>query len=84
MEGLTDEDKENFDQLCAYMKHGKVCLIDSTDAVTKEPVAVIALVMNTDDDDIYMLPIARMISGDPFTQLIPPDVMEHVQNPFKS
>lgn len=74
---LSDGHKTNFDTLVRAIKNGDVALLECTDRATKEPVMVICAVNRIDEDNIEFAPFAKMFSGDPFEEVLPPALETH-------
>lgn len=73
---ISDGYKHNFEMLCKAIKYKDAALIECQDAVTKEPVIVIAAMQQNNDGTITAVPFAKMFDGNPYEELIPPDMSE--------
>ena len=65
--------KANFKTLCDAIRNDDVCLMECTDAVTGKPVMVICAVQR-DSDAFEMVPFAKLFDGNPYEELIPPEM----------
>jgi len=72
---INDAYTANFETLCKAVRHGDVCLMECTDAVTGKSVMVICAV-ERDDNSVEMKPFAKLFDGNPYEELIPPTVEE--------
>lgn len=69
---LKETDKENFETLERAHKNGDLCVVECEDIKTGEYVAVICAIQEANDDNVNMIPLARMFSGDPTKEVKPP------------
>lgn len=63
--------KNNFETLGKAFDNGDVCLMECTDKLTKEKVAVICAIFKDADGMINTVPLAKMFNGNPYDELIP-------------
>lgn len=63
--------KHNFETLIRAVEYGDVCLLECTDAVTGQPVIVVCAA-NRSDEEVALVPLARLFDDDPYAGLIPP------------
>lgn len=63
----------NFDQMEIALKRGDLALMECQDAKTGRIVCVIVMCNRQPDDGVQFIPVARMLDGNPFKGLNPPD-----------
>jgi hypothetical protein len=63
---------KSYQDLIERAQKGKTTLAECFDAHTGEPTTAIC-VIRQNGEEVEMIPIARMIDGDPYAQLAPPD-----------
>ena len=67
--------KSNLETIIRAAKDGRLALVECTDRLSKEPVAVLCAIGGPDDLGEYeIVPFARMFEGNPYDQLDPPEV----------
>jgi Family of unknown function (DUF6117) len=71
---LQPHQKANFHTLERAFANGDVCLLECTDAKTGGQVATICAVQRHPDKSATTIPIATLIVGNPYEQLVPPTV----------
>lgn len=76
---LQEHHAANFNTMLKAAKHGDLALVSCLDAETGEPVAAICMVNRHEDGDYSFVPVARMIEGNPYEQLVPPKIEEALQ-----
>src|SRR5690348_8856413 len=69
---FLDGFKSNYNTIVKAAKAGDLALLETQDAVTGQKVAALVAV-NFDGKDFEFVPLARMIEGNPYEQLNPPD-----------
>lgn len=65
--------KPNFETLRDAVRTGRIALLETKDARTGETVACLVAVNPTEDGGAEFVPIARMLDGNPFEYMMPPD-----------
>lgn len=65
--------KPNFETLRDAVRTGRIALLETMDARTGELVACIVAVNPTEDGGADFVPIARMLDGNPYEYMMPPD-----------
>lgn len=65
----------NFDTLRRAAHDGALCLMECTDAQTGKPVITICAV-GFDGTEYQMTPLAKMFDGNPYKELLPPQLEE--------
>ena len=70
---FLDGYKANFTTLSDAMRSGRVALLETRDSRTGETVACIVAVNSTPDGGAEFVPVARMLDGNPYSYLQPPD-----------
>ncbi len=70
---FLDGYKPNFDTLRDAVRSGRVALLETRDSRTGETVACVVAVNPTEDGGAEFVPIARMLDGDPYSYMMPPD-----------
>ena len=70
MKTVVQEQEANFETLRQAFLNGHVCLMECTDTVTKEKVAVICAI--NVDTKYEMVPMAVFHNGNPYERFIPP------------
>jgi hypothetical protein len=73
---LKPGDVSNFETIKRAFKNRDVALMECTDAVTGEYVAVICAVQEEEGDNVAMVPLARMFAGNPYAEVLPPEIEE--------
>jgi hypothetical protein len=71
---IADGYKENFKTLLKAVDLDDVCLLECTDAASGKPVMVICAVQRTDEGEVMFVPMAKMFDGNPYEELMPPDM----------
>jgi hypothetical protein len=71
---ITDGYKQNFLTLSQAFEDGNVCLMECTDAATGKPVYTICAVNREPTGEMAMVPMARLFDGNPYEELMPPEV----------
>ena len=66
--------KAYFETLLRADKNGEVCVMECTDAKTGETVIAVCAVGRDANGDFQMTPLAKMFNGNPYEELLPPDV----------
>ena len=61
----------NFETLRKAFASDDVCLLECTEKATGKPVVVLCMVNRVGEDRVFV-PVARMFSGNPYDELIPP------------
>jgi Family of unknown function (DUF6117) len=64
----------NFDTLCHAMERGEVGLLECKDAKTGQTVIALCAVQTDSDRSVSMIPLAKLFDGNPYEELIPPEV----------
>lgn len=64
----------NFQSLVRAAKADDIALLDCTDAKTGAVVVALCAVNRRRDGEIDIVPIARMIDGNPYEELVPPSL----------
>lgn len=64
--------KHNYDTLLRAANNGDLALMECTDQTTGELVAVLCAV-NFDNGEYAFAPLARMLEGNPYEYLTPPE-----------
>ena len=59
-----------FDNVCAAAHEHELCLAECTDRRTGKKVNVICAA--TEDDVVRLRPLARLFSGNPYNEVVPP------------
>ena len=63
----------NFETLQRAFDNEDVCLVACTDAVTGKLVPTICMVnVHPEDGEIELVPVAKMFTGNPYEEVIPP------------
>lgn len=65
--------RKNFETLRRAFKNGDVALLECKDAKTQQPVIAICMV-GRQNGEYIMTPVAKMFDGNPFEELIPPEI----------
>lgn len=87
---IEDGYKHNFGLLIQAVKNGDVCLVECKDVKTGIPVVTVCAVQtisseaagkdgdlrSRDDDELQVVPLAKLFDGDPYEELIPPTAFE--------
>ncbi len=63
--------KANFTTLQRAFNNDDVCLVACTDRVTGQLVPTLCMV-NVIDDEIQLVPVAKMFTGNPYDEVDPP------------
>jgi hypothetical protein len=74
---ITKGYKQNFTTLVAAAKADDLMLMECTDAKTGDPVMVVCAVYAVgkgDAREIRTVPLAKMVTGNPFEELLPPNL----------
>jgi hypothetical protein len=71
---IADGYKKNFKTLLEAVGLNDVCLLECTDAATGKPVMAICALNRTDEGEVMFVPIAKMFDGNPYEELMPPDM----------
>ena len=69
---INDAVKQNFTTLCDAVKRKRIVLMECKRKKDNEIVNLVC-VTNCDEEGIVMLPVAEMMTGDPFEDYYPPD-----------
>ena len=64
--------KANFDTLSTAIQRGCAILVECFDSRMQEKVAVVAAVNREGEDGLEMVPLARMLDGNPYEYIQPP------------
>ena len=70
---IPEAHKKNFDSLIDAFGDKSICLLECRDAQTGQPVYAICAV-NQVQDKLDLVPFARMFDGNPFDELLAPDL----------
>ena len=70
---FLDGYKANFDTLSRAFAHGDAALLECKDRATGKLVAVVCAVQRDENGIVTLVPFAKMIDGNPYEQLDPPD-----------
>lgn len=66
----------NFNTLIKAVENGDAVLLECQNAVTKNPVITICAMQREQDGTFTMVPLAKMFDGNPYQELLPPEVPE--------
>ena len=69
---INDAVKQNFNTLCDAVKDRRIALMECKRKKDGEIVNLVCAT-NCDGNGIVMLPVAEMMTGDPFEDYYPPD-----------
>lgn len=72
---ITKGYKANFNILCRAAASGDVVLMECADAATGRPVMTVCAV-ERDGESYVMKPLAKLFDGNPYEELIPPEMEE--------
>ena len=72
---IAEGHKANFQTLCRAISNGDVVLMECTDSDFGNPVVVVCAV-ERDGDTFEMKPLAKLFNGNPYEELIPPEMEE--------
>lgn len=75
---IQDHYREAFYILELAGSNGSLALLACKNAVTGEPVIAVCSV-RLEKDKYLFTPLAKLFNGDPFEELIPPDVDEEIK-----
>ncbi|MDP2662063.1 MAG: DUF6117 family protein [Dehalococcoidia bacterium] len=78
---LQEGDKQNYETLLEAAKNGALALVECTDKLTGEYVAVVAAV-NRPMGDYELVPLARLFPGNPYDLVDPPGFQESENSVF--
>ena len=70
---FLDGYKDNFDTLSRAFGDQSVAMVECKDRATGKLVAVVCAMQRDSDGSVTMVPFARMIDGNPYEQLDPPE-----------
>jgi hypothetical protein len=65
--------KHNLNIICKAAANDDLCILECNDAKTGEPVIVICAA-NRGEDEIELVPLAKMFDGNPYEEVIPPEL----------
>ena len=68
--------KGNFHTLVRAARNSDLMLLECTDAQTGKPVMVVCAVYKDSEGMINTVPLAKMFDGNPFEELLPPNINE--------
>lgn len=66
--------KNNFETLLLAARNKDLCLLECTDAKTGVPVITVCAVGRDDDGQFVMSPLAKLFDGNPYEELVPPQM----------
>lgn len=64
---------KNFETMRRAFENGDVALLECKDAKTQQPVIAVCMVSHA-NGEYTMTPVAKMFDGNPFEELIPPEI----------
>lgn len=70
---LASGDMANFGTLQRASSHGDLALLECQDKATGEYRAVVVVVQRGTDGSVEFLPVAKMFSGNPYEEILPPE-----------
>lgn len=70
---INDAVKQNFNTLLNACENKRLCLMECKRKKDGEIVNLVCA-MNYDNDEVVMLPVAEMMTGDPYEDYFPPKV----------
>ena len=68
--------KHNFETLQRACRSDNLALMECTDAATGKKVIVVVAVDKSPSGEYLMVPVAKMFDGNPFEELIPPQLSD--------
>lgn len=71
---LPEAHRINFETLLRAARAGDLCILQCNDATTHDPVTAICFVSQDAEDNIELTPVARFFNGNPFEELLPPNI----------
>ena len=70
---LNDSARQNFTTMQNAFANGDVALVECIDKATGNTVPVMCAVQYHDNDEVEMVPLAKMFAGNPYDELGPPE-----------
>ena len=64
--------RHDFDTMVAAARNGDLALVECTDAKTGEVVIAVCIMVDHSDGSTDIMPVAKLFSGSPYDELIPP------------
>lgn len=70
---INDAVKQNFDTLLHAVMNGRICLMECKRKKDGEIVNLVCVINYDDDGSVITIPVAEMMTGDPFEDYFPPN-----------